>query len=133
MAKMITKNKEFTFTEWQNLPFEAKRDIWNNYWNQYEPNAGQQTRIAIITEFRQTYPEIAKDAIAIGYGYFGWGVGCIYVIVSNSSAKVPKKFASIIINKGIYHKQVDRETILVSWRDVGGSNSLFKLNLANAI
>ena len=127
MMKTISHHRDYSFEEWNNLPLEVKRDIWNNYWNPYKPDIGKLTKDVIIEEFKRAYPQIAEKILGIGYGYFGWSVGCIYIIVSDSSLKVPKEFASIVVNKGTIEKQVDKETILVNWR-YGGSHATFKLS-----
>jgi hypothetical protein len=127
MKKLTSYHREYSFEEWQNLPFEIKRDIWNNYWNPYEPEVGQLTRTAIIAEFKRVYTEIGEKAVAIGYGYFGWEVGCIYVVVRKSSIRIPKEFASVMVNKGIIVKYLEKETVLVNWK-YGGSNATSKLN-----
>jgi hypothetical protein len=128
MPKLTSHYKEYSFEEWTKLPVEKKRDISNRYWNPYSPKIGQLTREAIIAEFKGAYPDIADKAIAIGYGYFGWDVGCIYIVLPNSSIKVPKEFASVIINKGTIEKRLDKETILVNWR-YGGTRAIFKLSV----
>src|SRR5215204_1310336 len=106
MAKVISHRKEYSFEEWNKLPFETKRDIWNHYWNPYNPKIGQQTRDAIIAEFKRIYSDVTDKAFAIGYGYFGWDVGCIYIVVPNSSIRVPREFASVMINKGTVEKRL---------------------------
>ena len=126
MAKLTSYHKEYSFDEWEKLPFEIKRDIWNNYWNPYKPEVGHLTRNEIIAEFKRAYPEIREKAVAIGYGYFGWDVGCIYVVVPKSSIRIPKEFASIMINKATVVKYFDKETALVNWR-YGGSKAIFKV------
>src|SRR5262245_21682914 len=120
MKSLASYHKEYSFEEWQNLPSEIKRDIWNNYWNPYKPEAGQLTRNAIIAEFKRAYPEISEKVVTIGYGYFGWEVGCIYVVVPKPSIRIPKEFASVMINKGIIIKYLEKETVLVNWK-YGGS------------
>ena len=131
LFKSFSKNskphhRDYTFAEWEALPYEIKRDIWNNYWNPYKPEIGQSTRDVIIDEFKRTYPELAQTSLAIGYGYFGWGVGCVYILVPKSSIRVPQKFASIFVNKGYVSNRIDKETIQVNWR-YGGTKSEFKL------
>jgi hypothetical protein len=120
-------HRDYTFTEWQALPYEIKRDIWKNYWNPYKPEIGQSTRDAIIDEFKRSYPELVKKSFAIGYDYFGWMVGCIYIVVPKSSIRVPQEFASIFVNKGYLYKRIDKETVQVNWR-YGGTKSEFKLS-----
>ncbi len=41
---MEYNNKDLSFTEWQNLSYSDKREIWNNYWNPYAPEIGLQTK-----------------------------------------------------------------------------------------
>lgn len=117
--------KDFTFGEWETLSPKAKSDICNT-WSPYHPEIGELTRNAIINEFKRLYPELAKQSLEIGYAYFGWMVGCIYIIVPNSSIKVPKEFASLFVNKGYIYKRINKETILVNWR-YGGTKAEFKL------
>ena len=128
MSKLTSYHKDYSFEEWNGLPFEIKRDISNHYWNPYNPKIGQLTREAIIAEFKGFYSDITDKAIAIGYGYFGWDVGCIYVILPSSSTRVPKEFTSVMINKGTVEKRLDKETLLVNWR-YGGTRATFKLSV----
>lgn len=120
-------HRDFTYEEWSMLSFEDKQEIWNHYWNPYEPDKGKSTRRAIIDAFCKTNPNLARSALEIGYGYFGWYVPCIYVI-TNRSVKVPKQFSDLLINKGTIISKVSKNTIHVKWRDVGGSDRKFKLN-----
>jgi len=121
-------HRDFSFEEWSELSFEDKREVWNHYWNPYEPEKGKSTRHAIINAFCKAYPEIVSSALEIGYGYFGWYVGSIYVII-DGSIKVPMNFADILINKGIIINKITKDTVHVKWRNVGGSDKNFKLNM----
>ena len=103
-----------------------KREIWNHYWNPYQPEIGKSTRDAILENFKLCYPELVEKAL--GFGYFGWDVGCIYVVVPKSSTRVPQEFASIYVNKGVYYQRINVETILVNWR-YGGSKAEFKISI----
>jgi hypothetical protein len=87
MKKPTPHFKDYTFEEWQKLPFETKRDIWNNYWNPYQPEIGKSTREAILERFKLNYPKLMEHVIDFGFEYFGWNVGCIYVIVPRSSIR----------------------------------------------
>jgi hypothetical protein len=116
--------RDYSFDEWQELPFEIKRDIWNNYWNPYRSEVGKSTRDAILEKFRLSYPELMEQAIGFGFDYFGWELGCIYVVVPKPSIKVPKEFASIYVNKGVFYQRLNEKTILVNWR-YGGSKAEF--------
>jgi hypothetical protein len=122
-----TLKRDFTFSEWCALSFDDKRTIWNHHWNPFEPELGKATREAIVNEFRSTHPDLENAARAIGFGYFGHYVGCLYVIVDSGKTAVPKKFADLIVNKGVVREGTSIETILVDWRDVGGSKSKFNL------
>jgi hypothetical protein len=130
MKKPTPHFKDYTFEEWQKLPFETKRDIWNNYWNPYQPEIGKSTREAILERFKLNYPKLMEHVIDFGFEYFGWNVGCIYVIVPRSSIKVPQEFASIYVNKGVLHQRIDEETILVDWR-YGGSKAEFNAKIVS--
>ncbi len=125
MKKPSSHFKDYSFEEWQELPFEIKRDIWNNYWNPYKPEIGTATRNAILESFKQCYPELVEKALGFGFGYFGWYVGCIYIVVSKSSIRVPREFASIYVNKGVYSRRINEKTVLVNWR-YGGSKDEFE-------
>lgn len=116
--------REYTFSEWDSLRFEDKREIWNHFWNPYEREKGKATREAIIGEFRNQFSEISESAISIGYGYFGWEVGCIYVVTQNSE-RVPKRFSDVLINKGTIIKTNSDGTYEVKWRDVGGTDKKY--------
>lgn len=120
--------REYTFEEWQRLPLETKRTIWNQYWTPSAPEIGQATRQAILNQFCRRYPAIDENAIEINCGHFGHYVFCIYVIVSDSSISVPKRFASILVNKGLVRERIDDTTVLVDWRDVGGAACKFSLH-----
>ena len=130
MKKSTPHFKEYSFDEWQRLPVEIKRDIWNQYWNPYQPDIGKSTREAILENFKLSYPELIEKSIGFGFDYFGWGVGCIYVVVPKSSIRVPQEFASIYVNKGVYYQRINEETILVNWR-YGGSKAEFRAKVAS--
>ncbi len=120
--------KEYTFEEWNNLSYENKREIWNHYWNPFKPEIGIKTRQSIINSFKSNYPDISKQSFEIGFGYFGWYDGMIYVIIEKPSLRIPHDFADISINKGILISRINSKEIIVSWRDCGGSNAKFILN-----
>jgi hypothetical protein len=124
--KKTDLHRDFTFQEWSGLSFEDKREIWNHYWNPYEPDKGKATRKAIINAFCKANPDIANSALEIGYGYFGWYVGCIYLITSGTQ-KVPKHFSDVLVNKGTIVSIISEDSVHVRWRDVGGSDKNFKL------
>ncbi len=119
-------HRDFTYEEWCHLSFEEKREVWNHYWNPYEPDKGKSTRRAIIKAFCEAHPDITNSALEIGYGYFGWYVGCIYVITYGKT-KVPKRFSDVLVNKGTFVSNISEDTVHVHWRDVGGSDKNFKL------
>jgi hypothetical protein len=116
---------DYSFNQWQALSSDARRDVINS-WDPYHPEIGKSTRDAILEAFRLEYPELSKISLGIGYSYFGWMVGCIYIVVPKSSIKVPKEFASLYVNKGYVYKKIDKEVVLVNWR-YGGTKSEFKL------
>ncbi|MBT3313897.1 MAG: hypothetical protein HN390_04715 [Anaerolineae bacterium] len=120
-------HKDYSFAEWENLPFKTKRDIWNNYWNPYQPDKGKRTRDAILNEFKRQHLPLVQKAVVIDYGYFGWGVGGISVIMPESSIRVPTEFASVMINKGVIQEKIDEKTVMVNWR-YGGSKATFTLD-----
>lgn len=122
--------RDYSFDEWENLPFEIKRDIWNNYWNPYKPEIGKITREALLDEFRRRYLSLAKKAVDIGYDYFGWNVGAIYVVVQESSMQVPKEFSSVMVNKGVVTKIIDEKNLQVNWR-YGGSKTTYSIDSKN--
>jgi hypothetical protein len=115
--------KEYTFEEWSHLTFNQKRDIWNHFWNRYDNEKGIKTRQNIINAFKEAYPELNKLSIEIGFGYFGWDVGMIYVILEGSLIRVPSKFSDIHINKGKIKSKVNSKEIIVSWKRHGGSGN----------
>ena len=118
--------RDFTFEEWETLAFEEKRDIWNHYWNPYESNVGKKTRDSIISAFKIQHTQLCEAAIDIGFGYFGFNVGCIYIVLENSKKKVPRHFSDVSINKGIVIDKKSNETYIVKWRDVGGTGEFTK-------
>ncbi|MDR3610642.1 MAG: hypothetical protein P4L27_08775 [Ignavibacteriaceae bacterium] len=115
--------KDYSLKEWSNLTFNQKRDIWNHYWNRYDNEKGFKTRQNIINAFKDAYPELNKLSIETGFGYFGWDVGMIYVILEDSSIRVPSKFSDISINKGKLISRVNSKEIIVSWKRYGGSGN----------
>jgi len=119
-------HRDFTYEEWCQLSFEEKREVWNHYWSPYEPDKGRTTRRAIMDAFCEAYPEITGSALETGYGYFGWYVGCIYVI-TDGKIKVPKHFSDVLVNKGTIITNITKDIVHVRWRDVGGSDKNFQL------
>lgn len=119
--------KEYTFEEWSQLSTKTKIEIWNHYWDPFNPEAGFKTRKAIIEAFKSQYPKITGHAVEIGFGYFGWYVGMIYVIVNKPLIYVPHSFSDFNVNKGKVIKRIDERNIIVSWREYGGSNNKFEL------
>lgn len=117
--------EDFTFEEWQSLSLDAKGAVFKT-WDPYHPEIGKATRDAILEAFKLQYSDLSKQSLAVGYNYFGWWVGCIYVIVPKSSIRVPQEFASIFVNKGFIRKRIDKETVLVNFR-YGGTKYKFKL------
>ena len=124
--KNLDLHRDFTFEEWSALSFEEKREVWNNYWNPYDQDKGRSTRRAIIDAFGKTHPDVVHSALEIGYGYFGWEVGCIYII-TNGFIKIPKRFSDVLINKGTLISRISEDTVHVRWRNAGGSDRNFKL------
>ncbi len=114
--------RDYTFDEWDMLSSENKREIWNHYWQPYEPSIGKITRDAIIREFKNQHPNIAEKAIEIGYRYFGWYVGCIYVVVESANIRVPLEFSDVTINKGVVLDKKAGNTCVVKWRHCGKSD-----------
>jgi hypothetical protein len=120
--------RDYTFEDWQSLAFEAKREIWNHYWNPYEPQIGAATRSNIIEAFRRQFPELALHAHKIGFGYFGFDVGAIYIVVADAKLRVPTHFADLPVNKGVIERFLNQKTALVAWRDVGGNHNQVQLD-----
>jgi len=119
--------KEYTYNEWINLDPQTKGKIMNQYWSPYEPNKGLFTKNEIINEFKKTHKEKLDKILAIGFGYFGWEVLCLYIIVNDSEISIPSHFADIYVNKGIVQERIDSKIIVVKWR-YGGSKNLCEIN-----
>jgi hypothetical protein len=118
--------KDYTYEEWLLLPEQFKRDIIHHYWNPYDESKGKSTRKAIITNFKKEYPNIAKNALKIDFGYFGFYAECLFVIKENPEIRIPKKYASLPINKGVAKKRIGKK-VIVDWRLIGGPNTEMKL------
>ena len=114
--------REYTYKEWMLLSVADQTDIRQHYWNPYKESIGLKTRQAILHAFKQEYPNLTDIAIAVGYKNVGWlgDIKAIYVIVKNSSIRIPKRFSCFDVDKGTVRKQYDKETFLIDWRDFGG-------------
>jgi hypothetical protein len=105
MKKHIkTITRELTFAEWYNLSIESKRDIWNHYWNPYEPEIGKKTKQVIVEQFAN---DLNTDFEQIGIGSFGWSVYMLYVVVKDSKTRIPKEFSDLPVNKGVIIEHLD--------------------------
>ena len=114
--------RDYTYQEWVSLSDTDQSDIEQNYWDPYEESVGLKTRQAILNAFTNAYPQLSSIAIAMGYKNVGWvgDMKAIYVIVKDSSIRIPKRFSSFHVDKGTVRKQYDKKTFLVDWRNFGG-------------
>lgn len=96
--------KELSFEEWNKLPFECKREIWNHHWSSYDSDLGKKTKNAIVQAFADS---LKIDYEQIGLNCFSQYVYMLFVIVENPKTRVPKKFADLIINKGVIMDRVE--------------------------
>jgi hypothetical protein len=117
---MNKSDKDIGFKDWQKLTFSDKREIWNHYWNPYEPEVGLRTKQEIVENFISS---TKIDGLQFGIGNFGWGVYMLFVIVDNSKIKVPKNFSDLPINKGIVKKWIDKTKIEVKF-NYGGTTTI---------
>ena len=122
--------RDFSFEEWESLSFEEKREIWNKYWNPYEPLTGERTRNEILEKFKEKNKKVLEKSVSIGFGYFAHYVGCIYVLVENSDIRIPQRFSDISINKGVIKEKINETEYVVDWR-IGGTKSKFKIKSHN--
>ncbi len=117
---MENSDKDIGFIEWQRLSFSDKREIWNHYWNPYEPEIGHKTKQEIVDNFIKS---TKIKGLQYGLGYFGWGAYQLFVIVNDSSIRVPKNFADISVNKGIIKKWIDKNNVEVKF-NYGGTTTV---------
>ncbi|NVO10273.1 MAG: hypothetical protein HXX16_09960 [Bacteroidales bacterium] len=117
---MEQSDKNISFSEWQELTFSDKREIWNHYWNPYEPEIGFRTKKEIVDNFIKS---ININALQYGIGNFGWGVYELFIIVEDSSIIIPKTFSDISINKGVVKEWIDKNKVEVKF-DYGGTTTI---------
>ncbi len=117
---MNKSNKDIGFNKWQKLSLAEKREIWNNYWNPYEPEIGLNTKREIVDNFINS---TQINGIQFGIGNFGWGVYMLFVIVENSKIKVPSNFSDLPVNKGTVKKWIDKNKIEVKF-NYGGTTTI---------
>ncbi|WP_291103636.1 MULTISPECIES: hypothetical protein [unclassified Flavobacterium] len=103
---------DFTFDEWKQLPFESKREIWNHYWNPYDPKIGKKTKQAIVNQFADKL-NIAFEQI--GIGSFGWSVYMLFVIVKESKTRIPKHFSDLSVNKEVILEYLEDKKVKVKF------------------
>lgn len=108
--------KEYSFTDWINLPLDIRINIQNNYWTPFEPNIGENTRKLILDEFIRS---IGDEFYLCEFRYFSHYVIGIKYIPKVSRRKVPCDFHGIIINKGKVVEQIGANLIKVNWRYSG--------------
>lgn len=110
-------NNDITFLEWDALPISEKREIWNHYWNPYEPQIGAFTKSEIVDNLTKSIP---INALQCGIRSFGWGVYMLFVIVDNSKIRVPKQFSGLSVNKGVIKDWVNKDEAKVTF-NYGGT------------
>jgi hypothetical protein len=112
--------KDIGFNDWEKLSFSEKREIWNHYWNPYEPEIGLKTKREIVENFINS---TKITGLQFGLKNFGWGVYMLFVIVENSRIRVPKNFSDLPVNKGIVEKWIDKDKIEVKF-NYGGTTTI---------
>jgi len=117
---MDHKTEEFSFTEWQELSYFDKREIWSHYWNPYKPEIGLKTKKEIVDNFIKS---TGIKALQFGLKSFGWGVYLIFVVVEDSKIRVPKQFVDITVNKGIVKNKFDNNFAEVKF-NYGGTSKV---------
>ncbi|MBB6464091.1 hypothetical protein [Flammeovirga kamogawensis] len=117
---MSDSKKDIGFNDWEKLSFSEKREIWNHYWNPYEPEIGSKTKRELVEQFINSTKIIG---LQFGIGNFGWGVYMLFVIVENSRIRVPKNFSDLPVNKGIVKKWIDKDKIMVKF-NYGGTTTI---------
>lgn len=95
---------DYKFEDWETLPLDKKREVWNHYWNPYEPNIGFLTKKEIVDNFIKS---IKIEALQYGIGSFGFGTYMLFIILGDSKIQVPKEFAGLPVNKGVVISKVD--------------------------
>lgn len=109
---------DYNFDEWRILSFEQKREIWNHYWNPYEPKIGYETKRAIVENFMKT---LKIEVLQCGLRSFGWYVYELYVVVNDSKIRVPKKFEDLNVNKGLLIRKIDDGNLVNVKFEYGGT------------
>jgi hypothetical protein len=118
-------NKNYSFTEWINLDSNQRQKLIHN-WNPYEKDANEKIQNAIVIGFKNEFRNYIDDFLIVGFGFFGWNVPCIYVIVKNSKIKLPQHFAGLSVNKGIIQEVLEDNKFVIKWR-YGGSKNLMEI------
>jgi hypothetical protein len=121
----MKNEKHYSFHEWNNLDPEAKGKIINQ-WDPYRNDPNHLTQNNIIDGFKKQYSNISSNFLTLGFGFFGWLVPCIYVIVDNPKIKLPQHFAGLVLNKGTIQKELGDNKFVIKWR-YGGSKNLVEI------
>ena len=121
----VNINRNFTYEEWEALPLEEKRGIWNHVWNPFEREIGKETQENLVRAFEEKNKRIKESSLNIGFGWFGHYVACIYVLVADSRVRVPKHFSGLPVNKGVIKEKISDKEFIVDW-SIGGANCKFE-------
>jgi hypothetical protein len=122
---MMKNEKHYSFHEWKNLDSEAKGKIINQ-WDPYKNDTNHVTQNNIVNGFLKQYSNNSSDFLTVGFGFFGWHVPCIYVIVNDSKIRLPQNFAGLFLNKGTVQNELGDNKFVIKWR-YGGSKNLIEI------
>lgn len=122
----MKKEMHYTFDEWMKLDSKSRRLIINE-WNPYQNDRKHETQSNLVAGFKDQYSSISSNFLAAGFGFFGWQVPCIYVVVSDSKIRLPQIFDGFLLNKGIIKEEIGDHKFVIKWR-YGSSKSLIEIN-----
>lgn len=117
---MSDKRQFYKLEQWLKLSDIERYYIINHIWDPYDSSIAFKTKSEIVECFIK---ETKIDALQIGIKSFLWADYMIYVIVDNSKKKVPTKFLSLAVNKGVVIQKTRNKKAIVKFR-YGGSQEI---------
>jgi len=111
---MSSPYRDYTFEEWRTLSTDEQWRVCVHFWNLFPPAQGRTTRNAIIRAFLSLHPEL-KCADAVGFGWRGHLVECIFVVLEDPAIPVPAMFCNFPVTRGLLHSKLVGEEWVVDW------------------
>ena len=111
---------DYAFEEWLKLDFSVKREIWNHYWDPWNPSIGYKTKMELVENLIKN---TKFNSLQYGIKSFGWYVYQLYVVVENSKIRVPRHFAELSVNKGLVIGRIDNDHVRVKF-SYGGEQDI---------